>query len=110
MITQEMIDRINELARKAKAEGLTEEEKAKAPKVTGELLKRVFSYLKPYSGHLVLVIVCIAASSFFTLLPYHNGNSDCNYPSSSDIQQPSGTVPHPHCVLQRIYHSAEWSE
>ena len=48
---------------------LTEEEKAKAPKVTGELLKRVFSYLKPYSGHLVLVIVCIAASSFFTLLP-----------------------------------------
>ncbi len=48
---------------------LTEEEKAKAPEVTGELLKRVFSYLKPYSGHLVLVIVCIAASSFFTLLP-----------------------------------------
>ncbi|MBR1559059.1 MAG: ABC transporter ATP-binding protein [Clostridia bacterium] len=48
---------------------LTEEEKANQPTVTPALLKRVFSYLKPYSGRLVLVLICIAASSFFTLLP-----------------------------------------
>ena len=48
---------------------LTDEEKANQPKVTPGLLKRVFSYLKPYSKYLALVLVCIAASSFFTLLP-----------------------------------------
>ena len=48
---------------------MTEEEKANQPKVTKALLARVFSYLKPYSKHLLLVILCIAASSFFTLLP-----------------------------------------
>ncbi|MBQ3424337.1 MAG: ABC transporter ATP-binding protein [Clostridia bacterium] len=48
---------------------MTEEEKASQPKVTGALLRRVLSYLKPYSGRLVLVLLCIAASSFFTLLP-----------------------------------------
>ena len=35
---------------------LTEEEKASAPKVTPELLKRVFSYLKPYWKQMLLVI------------------------------------------------------
>lgn len=35
---------------------LTEEEKANQPKVTPALLKRVFSYLKPYSKQLVLVL------------------------------------------------------
>ena len=48
---------------------LTEEEKANQPKVTPALLRRIFSYLKPYSKHLALVLVCIAVSSFFTLLP-----------------------------------------
>lgn len=48
---------------------LTEEEKANQPKVTPVLLKRVFSYLKPYSKQLVLVLLCITVSSFFTLLP-----------------------------------------
>ena len=48
---------------------MTEEEKANQPRVTGALLKRVFSYLKPYSGKLVLVLLCIAAASFCSLLP-----------------------------------------
>ena len=48
---------------------LTEEEKANQPKVTRALLSRVFSYLRPYSKHLILVLLCIAASSFLTLLP-----------------------------------------
>ena len=48
---------------------MTDEEKANQPKVTPALLARVFSYLKPYSRRLVLVLLCIAASSFLTLLP-----------------------------------------
>ena len=48
---------------------LTEEEKANQPKVTPVLLKRVFSYLKPYSKQLFLVLLCIIISSFFSLLP-----------------------------------------
>ncbi|MBQ9322140.1 MAG: ABC transporter ATP-binding protein [Eubacterium sp.] len=48
---------------------LTEEEKANQPKVTKELLVRVFSYLKPYRNQLLLAVVCIAASSILTLLP-----------------------------------------
>jgi ATP-binding cassette subfamily B protein len=48
---------------------LTEEEKANQPKVTPELLKRVFSYLKPYTKQFLLVLLCIFVSSFFSLLP-----------------------------------------
>ena len=48
---------------------LTEEEKQQQPKVTRELLARVFSYLKPYWKHMLLVILCIAAASFCSLLP-----------------------------------------
>ncbi len=48
---------------------LTEEEKANRPKVTPELLLRIFSYLKPYWKQLALVLVCILASSVFTLMP-----------------------------------------
>ncbi len=48
---------------------LTEEELANRPKVTGALLARIFSYLKPYWKQLVLVLVCIVVSSYFSLLP-----------------------------------------
>ncbi len=48
---------------------LTEEEMNNRPKVTGSLIRRILSYLRPYWKQLVLVLVCIAASSFFNLLP-----------------------------------------
>ncbi len=48
---------------------LTEQEKAERPKVTRALLKRVFSYLKPYSGFLFLALICIAGASACSLLP-----------------------------------------
>jgi hypothetical protein len=47
---------------------LSEEEKASAPKVTKGLLKRVFSYLKPYRGTMILVVVCILIGSLATAL------------------------------------------
>ncbi len=48
---------------------LTDEEKKNAPKVTGALLKRVFSYLLPYKVRLILVFVCIALSAVCSLYP-----------------------------------------
>ena len=48
---------------------LTEEEKQNQPKVTKELLVRVFSYLKPYWRQLALVLVCIVISSVASLFP-----------------------------------------
>ena len=48
---------------------LTEEEKASQPKVTPALLKRIFSYLLPYKKQLFLVLLCIAVSSFMSLMP-----------------------------------------
>ncbi len=48
---------------------MTEEEKAAQPKVTGKLLRRVFSYLKPYWKQFLLVLACIALSSICSLLP-----------------------------------------
>ena len=48
---------------------LTEEEKQNKPKITGALLKRIFSYLLPYWKQLGLVLVCIIISSVFTLMP-----------------------------------------
>ena len=44
----------------------TEEEKAAAPKVTGALLKRVFSYLLPYWKQFLLVLLLIAYSVVLT--------------------------------------------
>ena len=48
---------------------LTEEEKNNQPKVTPQLLKRVFSWLKPYWKQLVLSLACILLSSSLKLLP-----------------------------------------
>ena len=48
---------------------LTEEEKKNRPKVTGELLKRVFSYLKPYWKQFLLILAAIALSSLLGLYP-----------------------------------------
>ena len=48
---------------------LTEEEKANAPKVTKELLVRIFSYLTPYWKQFVLVLGCILISSILALMP-----------------------------------------
>ncbi len=48
---------------------MTEEEKASQPKITKALLKRVFSYLKPYWKQLTLVLICIAISSTMSLYP-----------------------------------------
>lgn len=48
---------------------LTEDEKAQRPKITGALLKRIFSYLLPYTPQLILVVVLIILSSAFSLLP-----------------------------------------
>ncbi len=48
---------------------LTDEEKKNKPKVTKELLKRIFSYLKPYWKQFVLVLAAILCSAILTLLP-----------------------------------------
>lgn len=48
---------------------MSEEEKAELPKVTGALIKRVFSYLKPYAGQLILVLFCILVSSVLGMMP-----------------------------------------
>ena len=48
---------------------LSEEEKANAPKVTKELLLRIFGYLKPYWMQFILVFVAIIVASVVGLLP-----------------------------------------
>ena len=48
---------------------LSEEEKKNKPKVTKKLLIRIASYLKPYAFQMTLVLVLIALSSSFSLLP-----------------------------------------
>ena len=48
---------------------MSEEEKKNLPKVTPELIKRVFSYLTPYWKQLALTLVCIIFSSVMTLMP-----------------------------------------
>ncbi|MBQ9321828.1 MAG: ABC transporter ATP-binding protein, partial [Eubacterium sp.] len=48
---------------------LTEEEMKEKPKVTPDLLKRIFGYLKPYWKQLLLVLCAILVSSILTLLP-----------------------------------------
>lgn len=51
------------------AKSLTEEEKANAPKVTKELLGRIFGYLKPYWLQLLFVFVAILAAAVVGLFP-----------------------------------------
>jgi ABC transporter related len=48
---------------------LTDEEKANKPKITKQLLKRIFSYLRPYIKQLILVFVCIIVSAILGVLP-----------------------------------------
>ena len=48
---------------------LSEEEKKNRPKVTKELLLRIFSYLKPYWKQMTLVLLSILISAVLTLLP-----------------------------------------
>ena len=48
---------------------LTEDEKQQTPRVTKELLLRIFSYLKPYTPRLLLVLGCIVVSSVCSLFP-----------------------------------------
>ena len=54
---------------RGRASYLTDEEKKNSPKITRELITRVFSYLKPYWKQLALVLVCIAVSSVCSLFP-----------------------------------------
>ncbi|HCW73548.1 MAG TPA: ABC transporter, partial [Clostridiaceae bacterium] len=48
---------------------LTEEEKKDTPKISVTFLKRVFSYLVPYKGYLLLSLTAIVVSSLFGILP-----------------------------------------
>ncbi len=48
---------------------LTEEEKQNQPKITGALIKRILSYLKPYWFQFLLVFAAILLSSVVGLLP-----------------------------------------
>ncbi|MBR4201465.1 MAG: ABC transporter ATP-binding protein [Oscillospiraceae bacterium] len=48
---------------------LTEEEKKNKPKVTKELLLRIYSYLKPYRKQMALVLLAILFSAILTLMP-----------------------------------------
>ena len=49
--------------------GMSEEEKAKVPKITKELVFRAFKYLKPYWKQLTVVVATIAIVSVLGLLP-----------------------------------------
>ena len=48
---------------------MTDEELKSAPKITPALIKRVFSYLRPYWKQLILVLLCIIMSSIAGILP-----------------------------------------
>ena len=48
---------------------MSEEEKKSAPKVSAELLKRIFSYLRPYLPQFLLVFAAILLSAGIGLLP-----------------------------------------
>ena len=48
---------------------LTEEEKKNRPKVTKDLLVRIFAYLKPYWKQMLVVLIAIIISSILSLMP-----------------------------------------
>jgi ATP-binding cassette subfamily B protein len=48
---------------------LTPEEKRNRPKITGALLRRIFSYLTPYLPQMLLVMAAIVVSSLFSIYP-----------------------------------------
>lgn len=48
---------------------MDEEERKNAPRVTPQLLKRVFSWLLPYKWQFLLALLCIIASASLKLLP-----------------------------------------
>ncbi len=48
---------------------LTDEEKKNMPKVSAELLKRIFSYLKPYLLQFIIVFITILAAAVVGLFP-----------------------------------------
>ena len=48
---------------------LSEEDKQNRPKITAQLLKRIFSYLLPYWKQLAVVIITIFVSSILSVYP-----------------------------------------
>ena len=48
---------------------LTDEEKKNSPKITSQLLKRMFSYLVPYWKQLIVSVLAIITSSVFGVFP-----------------------------------------
>ena len=54
---------------RARFRPLTEKEKENAPKLTFALLKRVFSYIMPYWTRMLVVLICIVASTWLALRP-----------------------------------------
>lgn len=55
--------------RRAVGRMLSEEEKQNRPKITKKLIKRIFSYLKPYKLRLLFVFLTIVISSVLGVLP-----------------------------------------
>lgn len=48
---------------------LSDEEKKNRPKVSKELLLRIYGYLKPYNKYMIFVIICIIAASALSVWP-----------------------------------------
>ena len=55
--------------RRAVGRMLSEEEKKNMPKITKQLVKRIFSYMKPYKFHFLFVFLTIIASSVLGVMP-----------------------------------------
>lgn len=55
--------------RRAVGRMLSEEEKKNMPKITRALIKRILSYLKPYTSRLIIVFAAIVVSAVLGVLP-----------------------------------------